>query len=133
MSRKGFTLVEMMVVLSVTLVTAAIGMCYRPARVPVDQEVRLLEAFFLEARARALAEKDTVSVRVSGDEVAASSSGWDDEITLSSGYRFTTAHSFSYNAKGHIKIAKTLKLKTPEGTLKFVFQLGSGTFYVAKA
>ncbi len=52
-------------------------------------------------------------------------------LNLEQGYTFLTNHTFTFNDHGHIKIAKTLVLKTPHHTKKFVFQLGSGAYHVA--
>lgn len=84
---------------------------------------------FDEARAMAIVEKDTVKVSVSNHRIDLIGKE-NKTLNLEEGYQFLTNHTFTYNDHGRIKIAKTLVLKTPHHTRKFVFQLGSGAYYV---
>ena len=94
------------------------------------EEIALIKAMFDEARAMAIVEKDTVKVSVSNHRVDLIGKE-NKTLNLEQGYTFLTNHTFTFNDHGHIKIAKTLVLKTPHHTKKFVFQLGSGAYHVA--
>ena len=77
----------------------------------------------------AIVEKDTVKVSVSNHRIVLFGKE-NKTLNLEEGYQFLTNHTFTYNDHGRIKIAKTLVLKTPHHTRKFVIQLGSGAYYV---
>ena len=129
-NRGGFTLVELMLVLSLTLVLASIGFLFHPPTLNSDAQIRLLASTFKKARMKACALKEKQTVDVSDRDVYVYDTHDDCHLRLPHGYHFLTDHTFSYNAAGHIKKPKTLVLQAPHRHYRFVFQLGSGTFYV---
>ena len=130
MYRKGFTVIEMLFVLSITIFLSLLCMTPHTRTINEEEEIALIKAMFDEARAMAIVEKDTVKVSVSNHRVDLIGKG-NKTLNLEQGYTFLTNHTFTFNDHGHIKIAKTLVLKTPHHTKKFVFQLGSGAYHVA--
>lgn len=130
LNRKGFTLVEMLLSLSVILILSAFGVTCRLPKVSDDEELNLIVNVLTYARMHASTKKETTDVDVSDKSLHIYSEHMNREIHLGQGYRFLACHHFSYNNTGRIKHAKTIKLETPHKRYDFIFQLGSGTFYV---
>lgn len=129
MYKKGFTVIEMLFVLSITVLLSSLCMTFKTRSISEEEEVALIRNLFDEARMMAIVEKETVKVSVSNEQIDLI--GHDKKtLKLEKGYKFLTNHVFTFNDHGRIKIAKTLILKTPDHTKKFVFQLGSGAYYV---
>lgn len=129
MYKRGFTVIEMLFVLSITVLLSSLCMTFKTRSVSEEEEIALIRNLFDEARMMAIVEKETVKVSVSNDQI--DMIGHEKKtLKLEAGYKFLTNHMFTFNDHGRIKIAKTLVLKTPEHTKKFVFQLGSGAYYV---
>lgn len=126
----GFTLIEMMLVLSLITSMSLLVMMQRPVTISTQDEIIAISQTFDQARMYALTHKETVKIAVTKHQINLSSAHYQQTYRLHKPYAFTNSHSFSYNSSGHIKIAKTLKLKTPDGSKSFVFQLGSGAYYV---
>lgn len=129
MYKKGFTVIEMLFVLSITIFLSSLCMTMHTRTINEQEEIALIKAMFDEARAMAIVEKDTVKVSVSNHRIDLIGKE-NKTLNLEEGYQFLTNHTFTYNDHGRIKIAKTLVLKTPHHTRNFVFQLGSGAYYV---
>ncbi|WP_443624161.1 hypothetical protein, partial [Catenibacterium sp.] len=127
MYKKGFTVIEMLFVLSITIFLSSLCMTMHTRTINEQEEIALIKAMFDEARAMAIVEKDTVKVSVSNHRIDLIGKE-NKTLNLEEGYQFLTNHTFTDH--GRIKIAKTLVLKTPHHTRKFVFQLGSGAYYV---
>lgn len=130
LNRKGFTLVEMLLSLSVILILSAFCFTCRLPKVSDDEELNLIVNVLTYARMHASTKKETTDVDVSDKSLHIYSEHMNREIHLGQGYRFLACHHFSYNNTGRIKHAKTIKLETPHKRYDFIFQLGSGTFYV---
>ena len=65
MYRKGFTVIEMLFVLSITIFLSSLCMTPHTRTIKEEEEIALIKAMFDEARAMAIVEKDTVKVSVS--------------------------------------------------------------------
>lgn len=130
LNRKGFTLVEMLLSLSVILILSAFGFTCRLPKVSDDEQLNLIVNVLTYARMHASTKKETTDVDVSDKSLHIYSEHMNREIHLGQGYRFLACHHFSYNNTGRIKHAKTIKLETPHKRYDFIFQLASGTFYV---
>lgn len=127
----GFTMIEMVFVLAVTIVLASFGFTFHTPSVSDEDEIHLLSNIFNHARMQACALKEKQTVECRGTDLYVYDSHDERHITLANGFRFLTAHKFSYNGNGRIKTAKTIRLKSPSNKIyRFVFQVGSGTFYV---
>ena len=69
MYRKGFTVIEMLFVLSITIFLSSLCMTPHTHTIKEEEEIALIKAMFDEARAMAIVEKDTVKVSVSNHRV----------------------------------------------------------------
>ncbi len=130
LNNRGFTLIEMMFVLSLTIIISNIGFFYHRATITQEDQLALVRSTFDLARIHAIVDKETVKVEVSSQEIMIHSNSFNKTVSLNDGYHFINNHSFSYNDSGHIKIAKRIILQAPKKKYAFVFQLGSGTYYV---
>ena len=120
----------MLLSLSVILILSAFCFTCRLPKVSDDEELNLIVNVLTYARMHASTKKETTDVDVSDKSLHIYSEHMNREIHLGQGYRFLACHHFSYNNTGRIKHAKTIKLETPHKRYDFIFQLGSGTFYV---
>jgi prepilin-type N-terminal cleavage/methylation domain-containing protein len=127
----GFTLIEMIFVLAITVVLASFGFLFHTPHVSDEDEIRMVSNIFSQARLQACAMKERQYVVCKDDDLQVSSTSGTIHITLNKGYHFVEDHDFYYSNKGHIRKPKTVYLKSPSDKIyAFVFQLGSGTFYV---
>lgn len=130
MHRNGFTLIEMVFVLSITLIMSGFSFLFHPIHIKTKNEIMLVCHCFDLAHAHALTQKEKVIIKVNSQSIDVTSSHYQDHLSLDRSYKFLTPHTFTYNKNGHIKGAKTIQLKTNEGSKRFVFQVGSGIYYV---
>ena len=77
-----------------------------------------------------MVKHETVKVVCDSNRDEISSNQFEKEVVLANDYQFLNHYQFTFNASGHIKIAKTIRLSSPGKIYEFVFQLGSGAFYV---
>lgn len=84
----GFTLVELMLVLSLTLVLASIGFLFHPPTLNSDAEIRLLVSTFKKACMKACALKEKQTVDVSDRDVYVYDTHYDCHLRLPYGYHF---------------------------------------------
>ena len=69
MYKKGFAVVEMLFVLSITIFLSSLCMTMHTRTINEQEEIALIKAMFDEARAMAIVEKDTVKVSVSNHRI----------------------------------------------------------------
>ena len=69
MYKKGFTVIEMLFVLSITIFLSSLCMTMHTRTINEQEEIALIKAMFDEARAMAIVEKDTVKVSVSNHRI----------------------------------------------------------------
>ena len=104
MYKKGFTVIEMLFVLSITIFLSSLCMTMHTRTINEQEEIALIKAMFDEARAMAIVEKDTVKVSVSNHRIDLIGKE-NKTLNLEEGYQFLTNHTFTYNDHGRIKIA----------------------------
>lgn len=129
-NRKGFTLVEMIFVLAITVIISSITLAFRKPKASAQAQIALVTHAFQLARSQAMVKHETVKVVCDSNRVEISSNQFEKEVVLANDYQFLNHYQFTFNASGHIKIAKTIRLSSPGRIYEFVFQLGSGVFYV---
>ena len=130
LNNRGFTLIEMLFVVSIMIIISSFSFVYHKKNINTKEQVSLISGIFYEAKMRALVNKRKVICEVYQDKIVMNDNDYKKTVILNKGYFFRNRHMFSYNEKGHIKIAKTLVLRTPYNEVRFVFQVGSGVFYV---
>lgn len=125
----GFTLIETLFVLMIICVLSTLSMSFHQ---PVKKEETTLQEishFFLEAKMEAMIHKTTVQVEVNGKRIEYSSMNVHKTYELDKDCSFEY-HKMTFNESGNIKGAKTLNYRHKTNTYHFVFQVGSGCFYV---
>ena len=68
MSKKGFTVIEMLFVLSITVLLSSLCMTFKTRSINEEEEIALIRNLFDEARMMAIVEKETVKVSVSNQQ-----------------------------------------------------------------
>ena len=101
MYKKGFTVIEMLFVLSITIFLSSLCMTMHTRTINEQEEIALIKAMFDEARAMAIVEKDTVKVSVSNHRIDLIGKE-NKTLNLEEGYQFLTNHTFTYNDHGRM-------------------------------
>ena len=108
MYKKGFTVIEMLFVLSITIFLSSLCMTMHTRTINEQEEIALIKAMFDEARAMAIVEKDTVKVSVSNHRIDLIGKE-NKTLNLEEGYQFLTNHTFTYNDHGRIKVCFSVR------------------------
>jgi len=125
---KGFTLIETLFVLFIICMLSIISLYYHPISKSSDMIIKEISEFFYEAKITAMLSKKTVTVHI-GKEISYENLNQKKVYSLPDEYYFDK-HELSFNAYGNINKSKTLQLHYKEKIYRFVYQIGSGCFYV---
>lgn len=123
---KGFTLVESLFVIFIICILLSIGMTLHIPTNNEQLEVQNIVSFLNEARLSCITSKQSIEISFLDDQI---SYGTKHIYHLKEGNSFNNS-SVSFNQYGHIIDPKTITLYTQNKEYSFVFQLGSGCFYV---
>ncbi|MCD7950855.1 MAG: type II secretion system GspH family protein [Erysipelotrichaceae bacterium] len=126
--RNGFTLIETLFVLFIMCILFSLSLNLHMPSINDDIILDEVSQFLNEAKLVAMTSKETVTVKVSGHSLSYSSEDNDNQLSLDE-ITFET-YQFTLNSMGNIKTAKTLNCKVNQNSYRFVYQLGSGYFYV---
>lgn len=129
LTNRGFTLIETLFVLAIMCILLTLTMTLHT---PVKKEEAYLQEisnFFYEAQLYAMTSKETVKVSVDHQKIIYSAHHIHQEYQLQDGCYFDD-YVMTFNEYGHIKSAKTLTYHHFSDVYRFVFQVGSGCFYV---
>ncbi len=129
LNNKGFTLIETVFVLFIICILMTISMNLHIPSQKQDQSIQDIIYFLYEAKLQAISSKKTVEVQFHKNMVSYSYDHIYEKLELDEDTYFDN-HRLTYNAHGHIKDAKTINYHTTEKEYQFIFQVGSGTFYV---
>ncbi len=125
---RGFTLVEILFVVSIILILVAITLPYsKPVQFHYDELI--IERFLYDAHLMALQTKMKVNVILKDDSMTYST----DELSRTEFLReatFLGTYQFHYNASGNISKAGTYDFLVNGDEKSIVTQLGSGAFYI---
>ncbi|MCD7894121.1 MAG: type II secretion system GspH family protein [Erysipelotrichaceae bacterium] len=127
-NKNAFTLIETLFVLFIMCILFSLSCnLHMPT---INDQLILDEAtqFLNEAKIVAMTTKETVTVKVSGHNLSYTSNDHNSNLTLEE-ITFDT-YQFTLNNMGNIKTAKTINCKVHQNKYSFVYQLGSGYFYV---
>lgn len=128
-NNRGFTLIETLFVLMIICLLSTLSMSFHQPVKKDESVIQEISNFFLEAKLEAMVHKMTVKVEVDEKRIIYSSMDSHKTYELEDDCSFEY-HQFSFNEFGHIKGAKTLNYHHKSNTYHFVFQVGSGYFYV---
>ncbi len=127
-NKNAFTMIETLFVLFIMCILFALSLnLHMPT---VKDEIILDEAtqFLIEAKLIAMTSKETVTVKVNGHNLSYTCNDYDNQLTLDE-ITFET-YQFTLNNMGNIKTAKKINCKVNQKNYSFIYQLGSGYFYV---
>jgi prepilin-type N-terminal cleavage/methylation domain-containing protein len=126
---KGFTLVETLFVLFVICILSTLSLTLHMPQKSESMLVQEIIGFLNEAKLTAMTYKQTVTLTFSNSEIVYHSADFNKEYQLYD-QSFFEPHEMTFNLSGNIKGAKTVVLHTSKKQYQFVFQVGSGCFYV---
>lgn len=129
LNNRGFTLIETLFVMMILCILFTLTMSLN---IPVKKEevyIREITSFFYEAKLSAMLSKETVELSVGPNKVTYTSASQTKSYQLKSGCYFQP-YKMTFNENGNVKTAKTLIYNHDHHEYRFVYQIGSGTFYV---
>ncbi|MEG0275506.1 MAG: competence type IV pilus minor pilin ComGD [Coprobacillus sp.] len=129
LTNKGFTLIETLFVMFIICVLFTITMTLRMPEKKIEKDVQEISHFIKAAQIDAMRYKQTSTLLFSHDKVEYSYLDKDYEYILRDNLHFDE-HQLTFNSTGGIKGAKTVTLHINDKQYEFVFQVGSGCFYV---
>lgn len=128
-NRKGFTMIEMVFVLSVILTLSMITMTLHTPELGEDDLTNKISTFFYKAKLNALTNKEKTTITLKSHKLTYTSENNSETLYITNG-RCKTTHTFSYNVNGNIYKAKTIKFVLDGQQVNYVFQVGSGAFEI---
>lgn len=126
-NRKGFSLIELLLVLSIICMTSFLTLTIHQPKVSQEHIILQIENFIYEAKLNAMVNKEKTNVTLYRNRMKYQSSSVNKNLTLDD-HVYCRNYQFSYNANGNIYKASTVKYSIYGQTVKFVFQVGSGCF-----
>lgn len=129
LTNQGFTLIETLFVLMIMCVLLSLTMIIHKPMKGEDIYIQEISNFFYEAQLHAMVSKEKVKLVVDDDKISYRSSSTYQEYDLKEGCYFDD-YSLTFNSYGNVKTAKTLQYHHDGHIYQFVYQVGSGCFYV---
>lgn len=129
LNNHGFTLIETLFVLMIICLLSSLTMTLHIPQKSDEMIVEEISQFFREAQLTAMTYKEKVKVTIHSHELSYTSPSHQQTYSLQDDVSFDN-YQFSFNNQGHIQIAKTLTCYIKNQPYYFVFQVGSGYFYV---
>lgn len=129
LNNRGFTLIETLFVMMILCILFTLTMSLR---LPIKKEevyIREISSFFYEAKLSAMLSKETVELSVGPDNITYKSLSQTKSYQLKNGCYFQP-YKMTFNENGNVKTAKTLIYHHDHHEYRFVYQIGSGAFYV---
>lgn len=125
----GFTMIEMLFVFFIILMLSTLTMTLHIPQKTDIHHVQDISLCLYQAKLNSMIHKETTDVTFDDDSLFIESEHYTYQYTLDQDCSFENYH-FSYNDLGHIKRAKTVQFYGNDKNYAFVFQVGSGSFYV---
>lgn len=129
LNNRGFTLIEMLFVFFIILVLSTLTMTLHIPQKTDLHHIQDISSCLYQAKLNAITHKETTEVIFEKKKLLIESPHYSYQYVLSDNHHFEK-HQFTYNEFGHIKKAKTVRFYGQEQNYAFVFQVGSGSFYV---
>lgn len=129
LNKKGFTLIETLLVISVITILSSISLFYHQPRINDEDIVQKISNVFYKAKMNSIINKEKTFITVKNNSIKYYSDSFSDSIVLP-GNIICKNKTFSYNANGNIYKASTLSYNINGSSYDFVFQVGSGSFEI---
>lgn len=129
LDKSGFTMIETLFVLMIMSFLFCLSF---NVHIPTKNDsIRIdeIKRFLYLAKLTAMVQKEKVTVKFSCDDICYECNDTLQVFKLSEDDSFEE-HQMSFNANGNIHGAKTLTFYCKNKNYNFVYQIGSGTFYV---
>lgn len=128
-NKRGFTLIEMLFVLMIICLLSSLSITiYIPHKTDAIC-VQEISHFFSNAKLYAMVHKQKIMIDINSHIISYSINQKNYQYQLMEGTSIDN-YELSFNEYGHIQGAKTLTYHGLEDDYSFVFQVGSGYFYV---
>lgn len=128
-NKHGFTLIETLFVLSIICLSSLITMSVHIPHQSDRSIIQEVSQIFFQSHMNSIINKEKTRISLLSKRIKVESIHYQKTYQLPSNTSFAQ-HEFSYNENGHISSAKTLFFHGQQKDYHFVFQVGSGTFYV---
>lgn len=122
---KGFTMIETLFVLFIITMLLSLTFSLHIPKKNVDTQIQEIKAFLNSAKIQAMVTKDIVKVTFTRNKIT-----YDNQQYVLSDDSYFDSYEMTFNENGNIKTAKSLTYHTPKKDYTFVYQVGSGCFYV---
>lgn len=129
MNKKGFTLVETLFVLFIICLLSIFSFSTQIPSIDDKTVIKNLTQLIYQSKMNAMLYKERTTLSFNYSQLSITSSHMNKEYTLPNHLHFSD-YTFTFNESGHIKTAKRVKLYSSNKSYDFVFQIGSGSFYV---
>ena len=128
-TNNGFTMIETIFVLSILCILSLLTMNLHIPSKNDEMMIQEISSFFHQAKMTAMIYKETVQVSMNHHQLSYTCTSTNKTFQLNDDSYFED-YQLTYNEFGHIKTAKTLHYHLHQKDYQFVFQVGSGCFYV---
>lgn len=129
LNKNGFTMIETLFVLIIICMMFCISMYIHIPQKSDTVKINEMIQFLYQAKLTAMTQKTVVNVSFSQQNIICTWNQSKETFKLDKGDSFES-HQLSFNANGNIQGAKTLIYHCRNQRYEFVYQIGSGTFYV---
>ncbi|WP_294579213.1 competence type IV pilus minor pilin ComGD [uncultured Thomasclavelia sp.] len=131
--KNGFTMVEMLLVLSIIIVLSAITSSYvvvnRP-KISLNQQCLVIVSLLEEAKTQAILNHCQVDIEITHQMINYQYRDQSRSVSLDASYYFESSDNFHFNRNGNINLGGTLKISDGNNSSQIVLNVGSGAFYV---
>ncbi len=129
LNKSGFTMIETLFVLMIMCMLFCLSMNIHIPQKSHTKKIEEITHFLYQAKLSAMSQKHTVTVTFSSNDISFESNDVSHSFLLDDNDSFEE-YQLSFNLNGNISGAKTLTYHCGNQTYEFVYQIGSGTFYV---
>lgn len=129
LNKKGFTLIESLLVISIMIIISTLTLTFN---VKVGDERKIIdqvECFINDSKLNAMRYKKKTTLQFDQNAIYYNDGEHSSQLQLPKQFSFEK-YSLTWNSNGNIKTAKRVSLTTNKHVYSFVFQVGSGSYYV---
>ncbi|OUQ09327.1 MULTISPECIES: competence type IV pilus minor pilin ComGD [unclassified Thomasclavelia] len=133
LGKKGFTMVEMLFVLSIMIVLSVFTLHFsisnRP-KIAIEQQCSQIISLLEEAKTLALTSHNQVDINISSNQISYSQGNKSRTLLLNFSYYFKYYYDFHFNKNGNISSGGRIELGNTNEIKTIILNVGSGAFYV---
>ena len=133
LGKKGFTMVEMLFVLSIMIVLSVFTLHFsisnRP-KIAIEQQCSQIISLLEVAKTLALTSHNQVDINISSNQISYSQGNKSRTLLLNFSYYFKYYYDFHFNKNGNISSGGRIELGNTNEIKTIILNVGSGAFYV---